>query len=283
MTGCIRQGEAGFPEILTERVPDLKTLYYDGDPTLLKTCCIAVVGSRKCTQYGKTVAREIGRRLGKNGVTLVSGLARGIDAQSHLGVLEAGGKTIAILAGGTDHIYPRQNEPLYREIAANGLLLSEHPPGYVAKPYDFPRRNRMISGIAESVVVVEAGMNSGALITAEYGMDQGKRVYAVPGNITSQYSAGTNRLIREKAEPLIYLDDLFLDLGMVPDIIEDNLFLGKDEKRIYDEIKKSGETTIDDLYHKTNMKLSEINGIITILEMKGIIFSNLGKVCVAKF
>lgn len=283
MKGCIRQGEPGFPKILAQRAPDVKCLYYMGNPTLLETCCIAVVGSRKCTQYGKTVARAIGKKLGQNGITLVSGLARGIDAQGHQGVLDADGKTIAVLAGGPDHVYPRQNRQLYEQIEKTGLLLSEHPFGYVAKPYDFPLRNRIISGISESVVVVEAGSSSGALITAEYGIDQGKRVYAVPGNITSYYSAGTNRMIREKAEPLIYIDDLLLDLDKIPNIIEETLALGEDERRVYEEIKKAGEITIDDLHHKTNMNLSEINGMITILEMKGIIFSALGKISVAKF
>lgn len=281
--GKIQQGEEGFPAVLAERAPDVKTLYFEGDPALLGSLSIAVVGSRKCTRYGKTVAQIIGKKLGENGVTLVSGLARGIDSAGHLGALAAGGKTIAVLGGGPDHVYPAQNREIYEEIAEKGLILSEHPPGYRARPYDFPLRNRIISALSESIVVVEAADNSGALITAEYAMEQGKRVYAVPGNITSYYSMGTNKLLRDRAEPLVFIDDLLLDLGKTPDVSGAMAELGEAEKRIFSVISSGGEMTIDEIHHKTNMKLSEINGIITILEMKGVIFSSLGKFFVAKF
>ena len=167
---------------------------------------------------------------------------------------------------------------------ARACFLSEHEPEYIAKAYDFPKRNRLISALSESVVVVEAPNRSGALITAECAEEQGKNVYAVPGNITSYYSFGTNKLIRENATPLILIDDIFLDLNISPYIKEDNLLeLGEDERRVFEVVKNCGEVTIDEIYHKTNIKPSEINGIITILEMKGIIFSSLGKILVAKF
>lgn len=284
MQGKLLIDDDKFPQILRDFVPDLGVLYFEGDPGLLQNRCIAIVGSRKCTQYGKTVAKTIGRRAAENGVTVVSGLAKGIDTAGHLGALEAGGKTIAVLGGGTDHFYPPENRKLQQRIAREGLLLSEHEPGYIARYYDFPKRNRLISALAESVVVVEAPNRSGALITAECAEEQGKNLYAVPGNITSYYSFGTNQLIRENTTPLILIDDIFLDLNISPYIKEDNLLdLGEDERKVFEVIKNCGEVTIDEIYHKTNIKPSEINGIITILEMKGIIFSSLGKVFVAKF
>ena len=284
MQGKLMMADDNFPQILRDFVPDVGVLYFEGDLTLLQNRCIAIVGSRKCTQYGKTVAKTIGKRAAENGVTVVSGLARGIDTAGHLGALEAGGKTIAVLGGGTEHYYPPENRKLQQQIAREGLLLSEHEPEYMAKAYDFPKRNRLISALSESVVVVEAPNRSGALITAECAEEQGKNVYAVPGNITSYYSFGTNKLIRENATPLILIDDIFLDLNISPYIKEDNLLeLGEDERRVFEVVKNCGEVTIDEIYHKTNIKPSEINGIITILEMKGIIFSSLGKILVAKF
>ena len=284
MKGKLLKDDDKFPQILRDFVPDLGVLYFEGDLELLKNRCIAVVGSRKCTQYGKIVAKTIGRRAAENGVAVVSGLAKGIDTAGHQGALEAGGKTIAVLGGGTDHFYPPENRKLQQRIAREGLLLSEHEPGYIARSYDFPKRNRLISALAESVVVVEAPNRSGALITAECAEEQGKKLYAVPGNITSYYSFGTNKLIRENTTPLILIDDIFLDLNISPYIKEEKLLeLGEDERKVFEVIKNCGEVTIDEIYHKTNIKPSEINGIITILEMKGIIFSSLGKVFVAKF
>ena len=217
-------------------------------------------------------------------MTVVSGLARGIDTAGHLGALEAGGKAIAVLGGGTDYYYPTENRGLQQRIAREGLLLSEHPPAYCPRPYDFPKRNRIIAAAAESLVVVEAGNRSGALITAECAEEMGKNVYAVPGNITSIYSFGANKLIRENVTPLILIDDLLIDMGIVPDAAEAAAAgLGGDEKRVFDVVSAGGEVTVDEIHHKTNMKPSEINGIISILEMKGLIFSSMGKIFVAKF
>lgn len=280
----IKREEQDFPRKIKDCLPKVESLYYEGDLTLLETKSVAVVGSRRCTQYGRTVARSVGARAAETGVTLVSGLARGIDTEGHRGVLEAGGKTIAVLGGATNYFYPAENRQLQLEIAEKGLLLSLHPPGYRPQPYDFPVRNQIISAVSESVAVIEAGRESGALITAEIAGEMGKAVYAVPGNITSHYSFGSNQLIRDGVSPLIFIDDIFSDMG-VPlhageEVIES---LGEDEKKVYNIIKNSGQTTLDEIYHKINMNLSEISGIITILEIKGIIFSSLGKICVAKF
>ncbi len=284
MKGRIKKGEEAFPRQVGEAASEMEELFVDGDVSLLHSRCIAVVGSRTCTQYGRTVARRIGRQAAESGVTVVSGLARGIDTEGHRGALDAGGKTIAVLGGGTDYYYPAENRRLQQQIAQEGLLVSLHPPEYVPKPFDFPRRNGLISALSESVVIVEAGSRSGALITAACAAEQGRRLYAVPGNITSHYSFGTNQLIRDGVTPMCFIDDLLLDMGIEPQGKEkEEEELGEAEKRILDIIRKHGEITIDEIYHKTDIKLSEINGIITVLEMKGIIFSSLGKVFVAKF
>lgn len=283
-SGRLCRTDEGYPAKLAAFAPETEAVYFAGDLSLLETPSVAVVGSRRCTQYGRTVARSIGKRMAENGVTVVSGLARGIDTAGHLGALEAGGKTIAVLGGGTDVYYPPENRRIQQQIAAEGLLLSEHPPAYQPRPYDFPRRNRLIAAVSESLVVAEAGNRSGALITAECAAEMGKNVYAVPGNITSLYSFGANKLIRESVTPLILIDDLLLDLGIAPDCGPAAASgLGRDEKRIFDLIAGGGEMTADEIHHKTNMKLSEINGIISVLEMKGLIFSSMGKVFVAKF
>lgn len=284
MKGKLVRGEDRFPKKLEDFMPDAKEIYFDGDLSLLDSRAVAVVGSRRCTQYGRTVARNIGKKMAEHGVTVVSGLARGIDTAGHLGALEAGGKTIAVLGGGTDTFYPPENRRLQQQIAREGLLISENPPGYTARPYDFPKRNRVIAALSESLVVVEAGNRSGALITAECAEEMGKNVYAVPGNITSLYSFGANKLIRENVTPLILIDDLLIDMGIAPDAeLMAAKSLGGDEKRVFDVICGSGELTVDEIHHKTNMKPSEINGIISVLEMKGLIFSSMGKIFVAKF
>lgn len=284
MKGKITRQDSAFPERLLEEETGIKELYYEGDLDLLKSRTAAVVGSRQCTRYGAVVAKTIGEKCAERGVTLVSGLAKGIDTAGHRGVLAAGGRTIAVLGGGTDYYYPAENRKLQQQIAEEGLLLSLHPPEYQPRAYDFPIRNRVISSLSECVVVVEAGNQSGALITAEDAAAKGRTVYAVPGNITSHYSVGTNKLIRERAEPLIFIDDIFDDMG-IKEYRKEETFQGlsQTEKRVFEVIKRGGEVTVDEIYHKTNIKPSEINGIITILEMKGMIFSSIGKIFVAKF
>ena len=156
MKGKITRQDSAFPERLLEEETGIKELYYEGDLSLLKSRTAAVVGSRQCTTYGAVVAKTIGEKCAERGVTLVSGLAKGIDTAGHRGVLAAGGRTIAVLGGGTDYYYPAENRKLQQQIAEEGLLLSLHPPEYQPRAYDFPIRNRVISSLSECVVVVEA-------------------------------------------------------------------------------------------------------------------------------
>ena len=284
MDGRVCRGEKDFPEKVYQFSPDVKELYYKGNLLLTKEPAIAVVGSRKCTTYGVTVAKEIGKRAAQNRVVLVSGLARGIDTAGHQSVLEHSGMTIAVLGGGTNRYYPAENRQLQQNIASCGLLLSEHPADYAPRAFDFPRRNRIISALSESVVVIEAPNRSGSLITAEAAEEQGKQVYAVPGNITSHYSFGTNKLIREGAMPLILLDDLFVDLGIRPSIAGSRIKqLGNDEHLVFKIMTEKGEITPGEIAFLAEMDLGKVHGILTILEMKGLIFSAMGKFFVANY
>lgn len=272
-----------YPEALREIFDPPEKLYCVGDLSLLNKTSVAVVGSRKCTEYGRSCTMELARKLSTNNICVVSGLAMGIDSFAHLGALEGPGSTIAVLGGGIENIFPKNNRHLREQIASQGLIISEHPGDYNPRTYDFPKRNRIISGLCETTVVVEAAEKSGSLITAEFAMDQNRNVYAVPGNITSTYSQGTNRLIKEGAYPLINFHDIIHDLGIVPKEEEEvQNMLGADEKKIYDLINRWGEVSKFYIYQESGFTEETTTGILMILEMKGLIKSSLGKIYIAK-
>ncbi len=272
-----------FPQELKTITSPPKELYCIGNLRLLKNRRIAVVGSRKCTAYGKTVSQSLGKKLSLSGIAVVSGLARGIDRQAHIGALEGIGSTIAVMATGIDKCYPISNRDLYERIGKEGLLISENPPGYNCRRFDFPHRNRLISGLSEGIVVVEAPLRSGSLITAEKAADQGKEVFAIPGNITSFFSMGCNSLIRDGAKAVSVLNDVFLDMNIeIPENVVKAENLGKDEKIVYDIINIRGESTTESLYKSTGFDHPKLSGILTVLEMKGVITSSMGKFFVEK-
>ncbi len=273
----INQNDEEFPIALRIIQDSPKKLYCIGNINLLKNKKISVVGSRKCTAYGKSIAERLSTKLSNSGVSVVSGLARGIDSCAHNGALKEVGSTIAVLATGIDRCYPASNQGIYNEISKKGLIISENPPGYICHRYDFPRRNRIISGLSDAVVVVEAPLRSGALITAEYAMEQGKDLYAIPGNITSFFSIGCNQLIREGAKPVAVLDDVLTDLNIEVHNNEENLDLGDDEFAVYDIIRKRGELSTEDLMKFTDFEVPKLAGILTVLEMKGAITNSMGK------
>jgi DNA processing protein len=183
---------------------------------LLRRPAVAVVGARACTDYGAHVARALGRELAAAGVNVISGLARGVDAWAHRGALEpaAGGATIAVLGCGIDRDYPRAHAALAAQVAASGLIVSEYPPGVAPAPWRFPARNRIVAGLAAATVVVEARERSGALITADLALEEGREVLAVPGEITSSLSRGTNALLRLGATPVTSADDVLEAIGV---------------------------------------------------------------------
>lgn len=186
-----------------------------GELTLLEAPCVAVVGARACSAYGAAVAAELARGLARAGVVVVSGLARGIDGAAHRGALETG-TTIAVLGCGVDRDYPRAHRTLAGSIAVRGLILSEYPPGVEPAPWRFPARNRIVAGLCDATVVVEARERSGALITADLALDEGREVLAVPGEITSLLSKGTNHLLRLGAVPVTCVGDVLALVGVEP-------------------------------------------------------------------
>ncbi|HEX8097843.1 MAG TPA: DNA-processing protein DprA [Pyrinomonadaceae bacterium] len=194
-----------YPALLREIFDPPVTLYVKGAwEECLDQPCVAMVGSRRCSTYGQNAATMLARDLASRGVTIISGLARGIDAASHRGALEAGGRTVAVMGTGLDQVYPRDHKKLAEEILARGgAVVSEFPLESPPSPQNFPYRNRVISGLSLGVVVVEAAENSGSLITARMALEQGREVYAVPGNITSKNSFGTNYLIKGAGAKLV--------------------------------------------------------------------------------
>lgn len=211
-------------------------------------------------------------------------MAYGIDSFAHKGALENGGKTIAVLGCGVDICYPDSNRPLREKIVKDGLILSEYAPGVPPLPYRFPMRNRIISGLCIGTIIVEAGLNSGSLITAECAAEQGRNIYALPGNINSMYSFGTNKLIKDGATPLIAFDDIIDELGITRKNVTSMQVseLGGDEKEIYECVLRSGETTVDFICRSTGRLPSDVNAMVTILEMKGLLQTALGKIFIAK-
>ena len=185
----------GYSSLLSQiHMPPL-LLYCKGDVSLLNSPCIAMVGTRVCTTYGADMAKKFAKVLCQNGMTIVSGLATGIDTHSHESALTHGGKTIGVFAGGFDHIYPSENENMVKEIVRTGLIISEYKPNTPNTRYNFPTRNRIIAGLSKGVLIIEASNKSGTMHTKEYAISEGRDIFCIPGNITSSASAGTNWLI----------------------------------------------------------------------------------------
>jgi DNA processing protein len=210
----IRRREARYPPLLAQLHDPPHQLYLRGDPEVMSRPSVAVVGARSCSPYGAQVARDLARELAGAGVVVVSGLARGIDGEAHRGALEAGGGTVAVLGCGIDRDYPRSHAELAGRIRHSGAVVSEYPPGVEPAPWRFPARNRIIAGLCLATVVVEARERSGALITSDFALELGREVFAVPGEITSALSAGTNDLLRQGAAPLLSAHDVLSALGL---------------------------------------------------------------------
>lgn len=273
-----------YPEKLRNISNPPRQLYCRGNISLLHERSIAVVGSRKYTIYGKNVAHIIGKKLGEIKLPVVSGLAYGIDAYAHEGVVDVKGRAIAVLGSGIERMTPRCNYNLMNRIIENeGLILSEYVPEFQAEKWSYPARNRIISGLSEAVIVVEANFNSGALITAQCANNQGRAVYAVPGNINSQFSMGSNLLIRDGAVPLIVIDDVIRDVGYeVSAETETEIDLDDDETKVVDLVKKYNGITPDKIAEALGIRVGKVNAIVTVLEIKGIVETYSGKIHLAK-
>lgn len=276
-------GQPVYPALLKEIRDYPKELYYIGDPKLLQEKCVSIVGSRKTNQYGRSTAYSFGKALGQRGITVVSGMAVGIDTCAHEGALQEKGNTAAVLACGLDLCYPLRNRELKGKIESAGIVLSEYPPGTAAQRYYFPQRNRIISGLSPLTVVVQAGNRSGALITAELAADQGRDVGAVPGNIDSEYNLGSNKLLREGAFALTGVQDLLEASGVsVLSEPEAERMLSDEEKQLYFLLCSHGEMSLDQLAFYLKKPVNEVGSLAIVMEMKGIVFSAMGKVFIAK-
>lgn len=250
---------------------------------------IAVVGSRVATPYGLKMAETISYELSKCGITVISGMARGVDSKAHIGALNSGGRTIAVLGCGLDTAYPPENDKLMKRIEETGAVISEYVPGVMPFPQNFPARNRIISGISMGVVVIEANEKSGSLITADFALEQGREVFAVPGNVNSLYSKGTNKLIRDGAKIVTCIDDILEEVNVFRNTSMssfdqkvsqlDSIFryLDADEK-IIAECLYNEEMHINTLAKKSGMEIKNINAILVMLELKGVVDQLPGKI-----
>lgn len=235
---------------------------------------VAVVGTRRITPYGRQVCDELTSFLAANGITVVSGLARGVDAIAHNTALRHHGRTIAVMGSGVDIIYPPENVKLAEAIQANGVLVSDYPPGTQPLANNFPPRNRIISGLSLATVIVEAGKTSGALITAKFAVDQGRDVLAVPGNIHAPQSQGTNYLIQQGAHPLLQPKDILdvLDLNMITEHQAAQVTLPKDplEARLV-QLLGAQPIHVDEIQAQTDLPIEAVTATLTMLELKGIV------------
>jgi DNA processing protein len=231
---------------------------------------VAVVGARSCSSYGAQVARDLARELAAAGVVVVSGMARGIDGEAHRGALEAGGVTVAVLGCGIDRDYPRSHADLADRIRQNGAVVSEYPPGVEPAPWRFPARNRIIAGLGLATVVVEARERSGALITADFALELGRDVFAVPGEITTALSAGTNDLLRQGAAPLLSAEDVFFALGMEASTPVVAAKISESAQAVF-RLLADGALGADELARRGKLPTAEVATALVELELAGLV------------
>lgn len=267
-------GDQDYPARLNEIPQPPPVLYVRGTLAEDDTWAVAVVGTRRITAYGKQVAVEIASNLARSGVTIVSGLARGVDAAAHHAALETGGRTLAVLGCGVDRIYPPEHRRLADQIVQQGALISDYAPGTPPDAANFPPRNRIISGLARAVIVVEAGKSSGALITAAFAAEQGREVFAVPGSIYAPQSIGANLLLQQGARPYLNCQDVVdvLNLRLMPqqrlaravlpsDAIEAKLFTLLGNEPLH----------VDEIGQRSDLPIEKVSAALVMMELKGLV------------
>lgn len=267
-------GHPLYPPLLAEISGRPSVLYVRGELTPADARAVGIVGTRRATSYGRQMASEIGGALGSAGVTVVSGLARGVDAAAHQAALEAGGRTVAVLGSGVDVIYPAEHRMLAEWIMESGAILSEQPPGAKPDAQNFPARNRIISGMSLGVVVIEAPMRSGALITASFAGDQGREVLVLPGNVLMPSSEGSNQLLRDGARIVRNGQDVLEDLGLGsspgPAVTQGRLPFDEKEMALYAAL--GGEAKhIDELADETGLTTSQTAALLLTMELNGLV------------
>ena len=276
----LRRGDEGYPTLL-DQIPDPpSSLWLRGDANveLLEAPVVAIVGARACSGYGRSVARMLASEAAAAGVVVVSGLARGVDGEAHRGALAAGGLTVAVLGCGIDRDYPAAHAELARSIVTSGgLIVSEYEPGVEPAPWRFPARNRIIAGLARATVVVEARERSGALITADFALEDGREVLVVPGEITSALSTGANGLLRQGATPVTCGADILEAVGIEPVLAAPTIpDLGG--AAVVVEALSGGAATPDELVRATSLSAGAVAAALVELELAGIVAVGAGVV-----
>ncbi|TAN63998.1 DNA-protecting protein DprA [bacterium] len=274
-----------YPLLLKEINDPPVLIYVKGDVALLNgRPTVAVVGTRRPTHYGLKMSGQLALGLAARGVSVVSGLARGCDSAAHKGALSAGGVTVAVLGTGIDVTYPPENAKLHEEIAVKGVVISEFPMGTKPQPYNFPRRNRIISGLSLGVVVVEASFRSGALMTARLALDYNRDVFAVPGLATSDRSMGTNKFIKDGAGLVVCAEDILAGLGIDATVaaaggagapLTDTSAFGVEERLVFDALL-SDELDIDTVAEKTGLSSARVSAALMGMELRGLIAQSPG-------
>lgn len=274
-----------YPDLLKTIFDPPTCLYYHGNLECLQQPALAIIGSRAATSYGRQISFQLSRDLARKGITIVSGMAFGIDSESHRGALAGGGKTVAVLGCGLDVVYPPQNRGLYQEVAESGALLTEYPPGTRPEGFRFPARNRIISGCVLGVIVVEAALKSGSLITARLALEQGREVFAVPGRVDSVKSAGAHKLLQQGAHLVHNTDDILEELGiamsMQPTLNPKQTSGGEDwlcqgEKQLLSCLDIY-PVTIDEIVRSSGLPPGEIHSLLLSLEFKGMVKQTPGQ------
>jgi len=274
-----------YPPYLREIFDPPLVFYFAGDIDILREPAVSIVGARRPSPYGRAVAERLARDLSERGLVVVSGLARGIDSISHWGALK-GGKTVAVLGSGLANIYPKENRPLCEKIMGNGAVITEYSLEAPPLKYHFPCRNRIISGLSLGTVVIEGTKRSGSLITARLALEENREVMAVPGNITSELSQGTNWLIKNGAKLVSDWQDVVEEL---PSPLKEEILskekkktkafpsLSREERMIFDLLQPDAMTSVDELVEKSNLSVSEALALLLSLELKELVDQRPGK------
>ena len=278
-------GDDDYPRRLSECPDAPLLLYYKGSADLNQRYVLNIVGTRHCTTYGQDLIRRFIADLRKQcpQVLVVSGLAYGVDVCAHRHALENGYETVGVLAHGLDQVYPNAHRDIARQMLTKGGLLTEYMSQTEALPNNFRQRNRIVAGMSDATIVVESAYKGGALITARFAAEQGKDIYAIPGNINSQFSIGCNLLIRDGAYPLIVIDDLVRCLGKDPvSVTGESAALGDDERIIFDAVQRYNGASPDRISEDTGVPTSSVNALVTIMEIKGFLRTYAGKIYIAE-
>ena len=266
--------DEAYPQRLKEIDQPPPVLYIRGEYLPDDVFAVAVVGTRRVTAYGRQITEELAAFLAANGITVISGLARGVDAIAHQTALKAGGRTIGVLGSGVDKIYPPEHRALAEKMMERGAILSDYAPGTPPDASNFPPRNRIVSGLSLAVVVIEAGETSGALITAEFAAEQGREVFAVPGSILAPQSKGTNKLIQRGALPLLSVEDLMqaLDLTRMGEQKAARKMIPADETeaRLMN-VLGNEPLHVDEIRNQTELPIEKVSATLALMELKGMV------------